>query len=189
MRQIERTRTTVEQPADIGDARLRSLYELWAAKCGGRRMPARADFVPEEFKAWMPHVALYEVEGDAASFRLKVRLSGTEMVRLDGADLTGRYFDEAIDTVQHAAIYESYRQCIELAAPRYESAEIEPFDPVYAVAPVPFRYFRKLLLPLSTGGLRVEMMLVSIYADFDPTVDGERLSLREASRRSGLDHR
>ncbi len=188
MRQIERTRTTVEQPADIGDARLRSLYELWAARRGGRRMPARADFVPEEFKAWMPHIALYEVEGDAQSFRLKVRLSGTAMVRLDGTDLTGRYFDEVVDPVQHAAIYDSYRQCIELVAARYESAEIEPFDPVYAVTPVPFRHFRKLLLPLSTDDIRVEMMLVSIYADFDPIVDGEPLSLREASRRSGLSH-
>lgn len=188
MRQIERTRTTIIQPADVGDARLRSLYELWAAKRRGRRMPGRGDFLPEEFKAWMPHLALYEVEGDARSFRLRVRLSGTEMVRLDGADLTGRYFDEVIDPVQHAEIHESYRQCIEMAAPRYEAAEIEPFDPVYAVAPVPFRYFRKILLPLSTNHTRVEMMLVSIYADFDPVVDGETLSLREASRRSGLSH-
>lgn len=151
-------------------------------------MPARADFVAEEFKAWMPNMAIYEVEGDARAFRLKVRLSGTAIVRLDGADLTGRYFDEVIDPVRHAVIHDSYRQCIEQAAARYETAETEPFDPVYAVAHVPFRYFRKLLLPLSSDDARVEMMLVSIYADFDSVVDGEPLSLREVSRRSGLAH-
>ncbi len=186
MRQIERTRISVERPADVGDARLRQLYELWSARRGPRRMPARADFLAEEFKAWMPNLAIYEIEGDARSFRMKVRLSGTAMVRLDGADLTGRYFDEVIDPVRHAAIYRSYQQCIETIAPRYEAAETEPFDPVYSVAHVPFRYFRKLLLPLSSDDARVEMMLVSIYADFDPVVDGEPVSLREAAGRGGV---
>lgn len=186
MHHIERTKITVEQAADIGDGRLRGLYGLWAGKRGSREMPARADFLAEEFKAWMPHLAIYEVEGDARRFRLRVRLSGTEMTRLDGADLTGRYFDEVLDPVRHAAIHRSYQQCIELAKPRYEVAEVEPLDPVYALAPIPFRYFRKLLLPLSTDDVRVEMMLVSIYADFDPVVDGETLSLREAAGRSGM---
>lgn len=186
MQQIERTKISVERAADVGDARLRSLYALWDARRGGRRMPARSDFLPEEFKAWMPHLAIYDVEGDARAFRLKVRLSGTEMVRLDGADLTGRYFDEVIDPARHPSIHRSYQECIELTAARYESAALDLFDPTYAVARVPFRYFRKIILPLSSDDVRVEKMLVSIYADFDPVIDGEPVSLREASRRGGV---
>ncbi|MFK5088469.1 hypothetical protein ACI4A4_28500, partial [Klebsiella pneumoniae] len=67
----------------------------------------------------MPNLVLYEVEGDAVSFRLKVRVSGTAIVELDGADLTGRYLDELIDPSRHPAIYRSYRQCIAAGAARY----------------------------------------------------------------------
>ncbi len=186
MGQIERHVISVEQPADVRDARLRPLFELWDSRRRGRCMPARGDFLAEEFKAWMPNLVLYEVEGEASSFRLEVRLSGTAIVELDGADLTGRYLDELIDPARHPAIYRSYGQCIAARAARYEWADTEPHEPVYSVRRIPFRSFCKLLLPLSADDSSVQMMLVALYADFDPLVDGEALTLREAAGRGGL---
>src|SRR4051794_28327761 len=78
----------------VQNPQLDSLYRLWESKLTGRLMPARRDFLAEDFAPWMPNLAISDVEAEPRRYRL--RLVGTGINEYDGADYTGRYLDEVL---------------------------------------------------------------------------------------------
>jgi len=141
----------------IVNPRLRRLYEYWAERRGERRFPARADIDPLDFSFLMGNLILVEVvPGDPLAFR--IRLHGTNLAQRAGYELTGKMLNElpntqfrqlAMDTFAHVATtgkpYRGYRdRVLDDRLHRYET----------------------VMLPLSSDGERVDMLLVGlIYAD------------------------
>jgi hypothetical protein len=135
--------------------KLNGLHALWLEKAGGRIMPSRGDFLPEELKAWLPNIALYDVEREP--LRLKARLVGSRIVEYDGHEGTGRYLDEIITPRFYADIFASYRFCIERREPVYSAIE-------RTSAEGHKRGFASLRAPLSSDGETVTMVLAGVYA-------------------------
>ncbi len=74
--------------------KVRALFEYWRSiHPGPGQLPGRAAFDPLAIHQLLPHVMLLDVVGAPSRFRY--RLIGTRMVDALGADLTGRWLDEA----------------------------------------------------------------------------------------------
>jgi CheY-like chemotaxis protein len=75
------------------DTILREALDYWQRKRGAQAMARRRDIDPAELPFWLlPHLELIEVTADA---RFRYRLVGTAIVGAFGAELTGKYVDEA----------------------------------------------------------------------------------------------
>jgi hypothetical protein len=77
-----------EVPLDrIKTARLVELLAWWRARCGGRKMPSRADFEVGDLKPWLGNLHLLDVEEGGTEFRYRVY--GSHIAQYFGKDLTG----------------------------------------------------------------------------------------------------
>src|SRR5262245_18790412 len=64
------------------------LYSYWLSKRNGRIAPARRDMDPAELGSVLPFLSII----DKTAGELRIRLSGTGVVREIGRDLTGKPF-------------------------------------------------------------------------------------------------
>jgi hypothetical protein len=141
----------------VQNPQLDSLYRLWESKLTGRLMPARRDFLAEDFAPWMPNLAISDVEAGPRRYRL--RLVGTGINEYDGADYTGRYLDEVLAPSVKVTILAQFDRCADGGVPmpvRYRGE--------FQGSPVAID---KLFLPLSSDGRTVDKLLVCIYAKYD----------------------
>jgi hypothetical protein len=140
----------------IIEPRLRRLYEYWLVQKGHRRFPARRDLDPLDFPYALGSIMLLDVLRDPLRFR--VRLHGTELVRRDTHDLTGKFLDEPPITVFH-----------QLAVQRCKSMVATGNPAVFHLDRVldnRVRRYEALWLPLSDDGANVTMLVCAlIYQD------------------------
>jgi hypothetical protein len=135
----------------IADTRLRTLYSYWREKRGGRAMPARLDIEPTEIPTLLPIVGLTDVVDGGARFRY--RLLGTEIVEMTGTDPTGRYLDEGLPDGGYADyLIGLFREVAEARRALYGESDLPGGDRIE-------RQVRRLLLPLSSDGQAVDMIL------------------------------
>lgn len=132
---------------------LQSLEALWRLKHGGRRLPRRSDFRPEELKPWLGNLAIVAVERQPA-LRFRVMLSGTVLDDYRGYGITGQYVD-ALRTGPVRSL-PRFIQCVEEAAPVRFVHDNSFNSTVYS-------RMAKLLLPLSEDGMQVDRVLVGLY--------------------------
>jgi len=131
-------------------------YGYWDAKRRGRAMPARADIDPLEMKEWLPGVALVEVRRDPHSpygHTLHYRLIGTRPTKLRGREVTGMSVELGYFGASLEAALENYRLVIEEKTPVYDWDHTPSPDGLAREA-------ETLLLPLSSDGATVDMVLV-----------------------------
>ena len=138
--------------AQITDPRMLGLYEYWHRRRGGRRMPARRDIDPVEIPHQLPNLMLVDVEHSPLRFRY--RLVGTRVVSFSGEDRTGRYFNLTQFIEKNPVILEQYQRTVDTGEPLFS---LEPFTNLingnsYEV--------ERLLLPMSSDGMNVDMILV-----------------------------
>ena len=77
---------------------LRKLLEYWQTKCGGGRLPTRADIDPADLSFLLPNLFMMDVNmGEDARNRFRFRLFGTELARVHGRDRTGKTFHETLE--------------------------------------------------------------------------------------------
>ncbi|MFM8820602.1 MAG: PAS domain-containing protein [Phenylobacterium sp.] len=69
-----------------------ALLSYWSGLRRDGRLPSRADIRPEDIKSFLPRISLIEVGEDP---RFRVRLAGTGLYDLYGAEITGRTVREA----------------------------------------------------------------------------------------------
>jgi hypothetical protein len=135
---------------------LRQLHGYWLAKKGERLAPARSDISPAEMRSFLPHVFLLEVVGTPRRFRF--RLTGTEVVDRYGEELTGRFLDEIdLDEVGSEIIgeYERATREVRPVCSRWN----------YKKGDGHFLRYERLILPLSTDGQTVDMLLCGACAE------------------------
>ena len=137
---------------DIDSERLRRLFEYWQSKCGGRPLPARAALDPVDFSYALANVALVDVLRDPLRFRF--RLVGTEIVRRDGTDLTGKSIEHHPLPEYRALMREAYSAVVASGKPAVFRRERMMDDKL--------RQYEVLYLPLAADGVTVDMLLVGI---------------------------
>ncbi len=150
--------TRSELARDPGAA-ARALIALWQSKCRDGKIPGRADFDVGELKDWLGHLAIYAVEQGADGPRFRFRLAGTMIVEYDGGDYTGRYLDEAIPAAYHRLFLPAYREVVRSRRPFLQTANAPNARGVEV-------RFTKVLLPLASDGLTVDMVMLFMFAQF-----------------------
>lgn len=148
---VEALRVSIRPPQQ------KVLLDYWLRIRGDRRMPARADIRPEDIDPrTLPHVGLIDVLDGGERFRY--RLVGTAMNALYGCNYTGQFVDAAKAPGYASALIEEYRRCA-------RHATIRAFDAVQCYAGGHRRRVHRLLLPLSSDGAGVDMILFSTVPD------------------------
>jgi len=139
-----------------------AFYRYWDGKRRGRRMPSRADIDPLEMKPWLAGTALVDVTragpGSLRPYELRYRLIGTRPTLLRNRDVTGMRVESGYFGANLEAALENYRLVIEQKTLVYDWDRTPATDGFAREA-------ETLLLPLSTDGENVDMVLV--YQEVD----------------------
>jgi hypothetical protein len=135
---------------------LRQLYDYWLNRRSGRPVPLRRSIDPVDIPLLLPHLIIAErADGDD----LRYRLVGTRIVDAHGVDYTGWRLSRL-----------AKGEALTLAHRLYAPVMGEGL-PVYSEGPFQwpggeFRWTRRLHLPMSLDGARVDLALVGQV--FDP---------------------
>ena len=140
----------IEHPA------LQRLFDYWGSKRGARGMPARADIDPLELGFIIGNVILVDViEGDPPRFR--IRLHGTNLVERAGYELTGRFLDELPQPEFRELTRLSFTRVAETGEPLRLRRD--------RMLDGRSRRYETIILPLSSEGTRVDMLLCGLVYD------------------------
>jgi hypothetical protein len=138
---------------ELGDPDLVQFYDYSSALRGDRSMPSRKDVDPLEIApAHLPNLMLIEVFHDPRRYRY--RFVGTNVVEASGKNRTGRYFDDVNFFKIHPLVMQQYDQVVDAGQPLYS---LEPFTNLHTGTNYDVD---RLLLPLSTDGKQVDMLMV-----------------------------
>lgn len=128
------------------------LLDYWDSRCVYSAMPARADIDPIDIPHLLPHIGLIDVLGGGIRFRY--RLVGTHLAEVFGTDFTGTYLDQAVDRVDINHLLGLYKRCAQGPRIVYSESEFSYRDRSHL-------WVSRLLLPLSSDGMRVNMLMFS----------------------------
>lgn len=142
------------------DQRLKLLQDYWESKRRGDLLPGRASLLPEEIHHMLPNIIIYDVLRpeqpagiDAARpYRYRIRLMGTQVVRLSGEDNTGRYLEETVVPSNFDNVYQRLTRVVEQRKPQTGESRLHK----------PSRDFMRFCyvdLPLASDGIVVDMIL------------------------------
>jgi len=147
---IEASRRPLET---VAPATLRELYEWWNRARGDRPWLPHAELRPWEFAAALPHIALVD-RPSAERPGLYLRLVGEEIRNDRFGYIRGKL-------VENLAEVEWYRDHL---VTRYYAAFAEAapsFEVVRVFHEHKRIYYNRLILPLTTGGGDVDMLMVA----------------------------
>lgn len=134
---------------------LLQIYDNWNSLRKERHMPARTDFDPTQIPQHLPDIMLIDVLHEPRRFRY--RLIGTRVVAASAEDRTGQFFDDIAFFKDNPSVVKHYDSVVDNAAP---FLSLEPF--VNHSNGMSYKA-RRLLLPLSSDGTTVDMVLVYFH--------------------------
>jgi hypothetical protein len=147
----------------IPQQQLQDLYTLWHSRLHHRRMPDRADFVPEDFRPWFGHIGIVAAEKPDYHSRYprwRVVLSGLAVTEYDGGDWTGQLLDEAVPDHARGALLAPYDQMVDRLTPVYWMIDS-------SIGGSALAKYHRLLLPVTCGAPGIGKVIVGIYAEPD----------------------
>lgn len=151
---------------------LRQLYAYWTARRGCRRFPGRADFDPIGLRFILGNLILVDVlDGETPRFR--IRLHGSNLARRHGYELTGKMLDELPVSEQRDLARRSFTSVAQSGAPLHAHRDLW-FDGRRV------RY-ETIVLPLSTDGVAIDMLLVGLIHAEQPLDDLPELAISSAA--------
>ena len=139
----------------LAEPLLLQMYDYWNSLRHERRMPARKDVDPTQMPQHLPDLMLIDVLSNPRRFRY--RLIGTRIVAASAEDRTGQFFDDVAFFKKNPSVIEQYNSVADNAGP-YLSLELflnRPNNMTYKA--------KRLLLPLSSDGVIVDMLMVYFY--------------------------
>lgn len=145
---------------EIKHPQLRQLYDYWDGKRGGRALPARADLEPIEMRFAIGNVILVDViDGEPLKFRF--RLHGTNLAEQVRFDLTGKMLDEMPQAEFRELTRQSFTKVAQTKQPLHGERD--------RILDNRRRTYETIILPLSSDGERVDMILCGLYySHLDP---------------------
>ena len=136
----------------LDDPLQRQMYAYWHEKRGTRRVPRRGDIDPTEIPRLLPNVLISEYVPEGEAGRWRYRLCGTAVAAAFGCNPTGRFVDELTKG--------AYREFIERIHRTVRDEERALFCASEYVGARNLQISAKrLLLPLTTDGLRVDQIV------------------------------
>src|SRR5579863_10366728 len=89
--------------------RFRRVADYLRSKAPPGKLPGRQHIDPIELAELLPWIMLIDViRQPDAKLRYRIRLVGTEVVKTQGSDGTGKYVEDVLDKAEVAAILEGY---------------------------------------------------------------------------------
>ncbi|MDH3231463.1 MAG: PAS domain-containing protein [Alphaproteobacteria bacterium] len=154
----------VNGSAGIQDRRLRRLYEYWGEIRGDRRAPARTDINPTEIPDLLGYVNIFEVQDTPRDFR--VRLHGTEVARMLGQEITGKWLSDVFSGEDAERCRQAFDICVDEWMPSIVQTSL-------AFCGKPHAAQTFVALPLSADGRRVDTIITAhsfhvLEAPFEP---------------------
>jgi hypothetical protein len=147
---------------DSATPRLRLAFEYWAAKCGGRPMPSRADLEPAEIKSLLPYVILMDVLRNARPdwpLDFRYRLIGTVTDAMMNARYTWKCMSELPHQQPDSRIWQNLAHVTTTGQPHISRVPyVGPHKDFMSVV--------DLVMPLSADGASVNMLFCIV--DFVP---------------------
>lgn len=140
----------------IADRELRRLYDYWVERCGNRRLPARADIDPLEIGYILGHLLLFDV---LPGPKFRVRLQGSELTWWIGQELTGDLIDGLPQPQLRALAQASLADVVNIRRPTHWVGD-HVLDGVR-------RHYETLLLPLSSDGASIDVVIAAIRCRSD----------------------
>lgn len=144
------------------DARIGRVLEYWRSiRPAADRLPGRQHVDPDDLAELLPWLWLVDVQREPIRFRY--RLVGTGHRAVVGADLTGKWIDEAFADFPRMQGYADFLAVAQGEARYCRRAPEFPVGEKYVS-------MERLLLPLARDGAAVDMMLgVTLYTRADGT--------------------
>lgn len=138
--------------AEFQQPLLLRLHHYWDGLRAGRRWPRRQDLRPEEFVFALPYVALIEetVEDRPG---LRIRLVGEEIRNEVVGYVRGALIEDIAPEWYRDHLLARYRAVLESGEPAFEA--------VHVVYDIRDYYYHRVLLPMSVGGDRADMLMVA----------------------------
>ncbi len=118
---------------------LDAVQDLWLDSRGDRLLPLRSDFDLARMSRWASHLSIATV---LPKDRFQYRLFGTDLARVYGQDLTGRFLDELTPRGLWSVIALHYQEVVRTLNPL--------FAPVSIAIGRWYSEVSRLLLPLAT---------------------------------------
>lgn len=120
---------------------LDALQAVWTKLRGDRPLPRRTEFELGVVKHWAPHLSIATV---MPAGRFQFRLFGTELARVYGQELTGRFLDELTPRDLWSVVILHYQQVVKTLQPL--------FAPISVANGRWYSEVSRLLLPLANEG-------------------------------------
>ena len=140
----------------LRDPDLIRFYDYWVSLRGDQAMPSRKDVDPPHIPPeLLPNLMLIDVLH--APRRYRYRLIGTQVVAASGEDRTGQTFENVEFFKANPVVLEQYNCVAEHGRPLHS---LEPFTNFATGATYDVD---RLLLPLSSDGRTVDMLMVLFH--------------------------
>ena len=135
----------------IQDAELCALHDYWLTKQRDGRLPRRVDIDPLEVPRLLKSLALLEVVGDAEDFVFV--LAGSRTEEAHGRTLKGVTLGDLREAFEETPSSDDYVAAVRWRAPQYQQANLKEYGKEHWAC-------RRLILPLSSDGERVDCLLL-----------------------------
>ncbi len=158
-----RSSTRVHDKSHIEEhPRFLRLADYLAAKAPPGKLPGRQHIEPTEIPDLLPWIMLIDVIAQSgADPRYRIRLVGTEVVRIQGSDGTGRYVEEVLDSAELAGILQGYGEIVSSRQPGYRQGVVATKGRQHVA-------YRRIAFPLARDGVHVDMLMF-IFARSETT--------------------
>jgi len=142
----------------IRDTRLKDLLVYWETKRRGRPMPLAGELALVDLGFILPNILWVEIEHEPRRYRY--RRVGSELERIYGSSVEGLYIDQMPGFVYRRIASQAIAEVVEGREP---ICRILNFSMVSW-----FAKYERLLLPVSSTGDRVDVVLGAIVPEFGP---------------------
>jgi hypothetical protein len=146
--------STLSDAAEARAEALQQLYRDWQRWRGTRALPSRSDVDPVELRYILGELSLVAVSYDPLRFFYRVH--ATASAERIGFDLTGKSLDALSDEAVREAMRVGLTLAVERRAPLCLSRE-------RVVATKEFGFLEVMVLPLSSDGEVIDMLLVGAH--------------------------
>ena len=139
-------------PAELDEAKLKLLFDHWDSARQGRPWLKRADFRPELCPRVLPHVALIERLAGTIPF-LQIRLTGERIANPGFGFVKGNFVEQLTPAWYRDHLMTSYMSAFVAGQAQYQLVRV-----VFRCQVI---LYRRLILPVTLAGDRVDMLLVA----------------------------
>jgi len=146
--------------------RFRRLADYLAAKAPPGKLPGRQHIDPLEIPDLLSWIMLIDVlPKPAGERRYRIRLMGTEVVAIQGADETGKYMEDVLTGDAGAEIVHHCDEMLLSHEPYYRRG-------VVATTGREHVHYERIAFPLSSDGERVDMLIL-VFAKIEKPASSE----------------